>query len=157
MDEPDLRSLLKDEYMRIQAFTEHFDELTMKVKAWSVTFSLATLVTGFLKGNAAIVGLAALSAGAFWVTDTYVHAYQYAYYDRAGRIEGFFRNEKKQIFPLQTGSSWSERFARIGLRKLISIACWPEVALPHVLPFAVGVIVFASSLVGLKHAIGLSR
>lgn len=148
MPDAELRSLLKEEYLRIQAFTESFDKLAMTVKAWSVTFSLAALVGASTSHRSIVVLIAAVSSLGFWMTETYVRVYQYSYYDRLSKIEEYFRNPKKSIHPLQTGSSWSAKFAKIGAEKLLRISFWPEVFLPHIIPFLLAIVLYILSISG---------
>jgi len=142
LSDQELHSLLKEEYLRIQAFTQSFDDKAITVKAWSVTFSLASIIGAFATHSQAVILVAGLSAVAFWLTEGYIRAYQYAYYDRAGVIEKYFSGERGTISPLQTGSSWASSFAKIGFLKLVKILLWPEVLLPHALPIVISVVLF---------------
>lgn len=177
----DKEDLLKEEYLRIQDFVEHFDNVSITIKAWSVTFSLATLVGAQAFGSWVVVAIAGASSLGFWITEACMRAYQYAYYDRQGRIEKYFErlNEKDSpntIAPLQLGKSWTTNFAKAfrfprkhansqkpnaaaaatkrdpRFPKIIEILFWPEVLVPHVIPFFVACVLLCSPgyFVGLR-------
>ena len=139
LKDEEIYDLLKEEYIAIQKYVQSFDDKALTIKAWSVSFSLATIVGAFATHSAFVVAVAGLSALSFWITEVYIRAYQFAYYDRNGRIEKYFKKKTPSFTPFQTGTSWSESFAKIGPRKLATISIWPEVMFPHILPVALSI------------------
>jgi hypothetical protein len=149
MEDSEMRALLKDEYLHLQKVIEEFDGRAITIKAWSVTFSLVVLVGAFASHVAAAVLIGSFSAALFWTIEGYWKTFQYAYYDRSGKIERFFAGEINQLVPLQIGSSWFKRWKTGGNRRLLRIMFWPHVALPHVLIFFVGLLLFALGKLGI--------
>jgi len=134
--------LLKSEYLHLQKVIEDFDGRAVTIKAWSISFSLVALVSAFASHAAPILLVASFSALLFWIIESFWKTFQYAYYDRAGDIEEFFRGDKRDLIPLQIGVFWYKRWKSGGMRRLIRIMGWPHVALPHALIFFVGLILF---------------
>lgn len=142
MDDAEKRLLLKDEYLHIQTVTQDFDGRAVTIKGWSVTFSLVALVGAFVSHAPAALLVGSFSACLFWLIEGLWKAVQYAYYDRAGKIERYFACELKEIIPLQVGASWYKRWKAGGIRRLLRIMFRPNVALPHVLVFLAGLLLY---------------
>ena len=131
MNEEQLRNALQAEYLHLQKVIEDFDGRTLTIKAWSVTFSLVTVAGFFASHNPAVLMVACVSALLFWYIEASWKTFQYAYYDRSGDIEEYFRGEKKLDFAFQIGSSWYKRWKSGGIARMTRIMFWPHVALPH--------------------------
>ena len=138
MDESEKRQLLKDEYLHIQNVIEGFDGRAITIKSWSITFSFAALVGAFVSHSPAVFLLAGFSAVLFWLIEGYWKTFQYAYYDRSGKIEDYFAEKRKDIIPLQIGRDWFKRWQGGGSKRLWRIMFWSHVALPHVAIVATG-------------------
>lgn len=143
MDDAEKRSLLKDEYLHIQNVIQDFDGRAVTIKSWSVTFSLVALVGAFVSHSAVAFLVGSLSACLFWLIEGLWKTVQYAHYDRAGKIERYFAGELKQLVPLQIGASWYKRWKAGGSKRLLRIMIRPNVALPHVLIFLAGLLLYA--------------
>ena len=142
MDDTEKRLLLKDEYLHIQTVIEGFDGRAVTIKGWSVTFSLVALVGAFVSHASAALLVGSFSACLFWLIEGLWKAVQYAHYDRAGKIERYFAGEIKELVPLQVGTSWYKRWKTGGVRRLLRIMYRPNVALPHVLIFLAGLLLY---------------
>jgi hypothetical protein len=142
MDDTEKRLLLKDEYLHIQTVIEGFDGRAVTIKSWSVTFSLVALVGAFVSHAPAALLVGSFSACMFWLIEGLWKAVQYAHYDRAGKIERYFAGEIKTLVPLQVGASWYKSWKAGGIRRLRRIMFRPNVALPHILIFLAGLLLY---------------
>ena len=133
MDDTEKRSLLKDEYLHVQSVIHDFDGRALTIKGWSVTFSLVALVGTFVSHTAVALLVSSFSACLFWLIEGMWKTFQYAHYDRAGKIERYFAGEVKELFPLQIGASWFKTWKKGGNRRLLRIMARRNVCLPHVL------------------------
>jgi hypothetical protein len=79
--------------------------------------------------------LAGTSALFFWCIEGFWKTFQYAYYDRLGKLEDYFAGKSSAPAPLQIGRSWNERWKEGGVRRLFRIMLWPHVWLPHGVAF----------------------
>lgn len=148
MDAKDRISLLKDEYFQLQKVVEDYDARALVIKAWSVTFSAAGLVTAYLQEERMLLLIASLSALVFWIVEALWKTNQQAYYPRVHEIESFFQNagagEPPSVEPFAIGRSWRESFhARRRYWRAYTIMRWPHVALPHAVIVGVGPLLFA--------------
>lgn len=148
MPEEQLRAALQVEYLQLQKIIEDFDSRALTIKAWSVTFSLSAIAGAFASHAAPVLMVSAISAILFWYIEASWKSFQYAFYDRAGAIEKYFRGEKNAIAPFQIGSSWNKRWTTGGYSRLWKIVLWPHVALPHAAIFLVASILYVLSLSG---------
>lgn len=142
MDDAEKRLLLKDEYLHIQKVILDFDGRALTIKGWSVTFSLIAIVGAFVSHAPAVLLVASFSACLFWLIEGLWKTFQYAHYDRTGKIERYFAGELKDLIPLQIGASWYKRWKAGGFRRLLRIMSWANVALPHVLIFFAGLLLY---------------
>lgn len=148
MDASQLDAALQTEYLHLQKTIEDFDGKAMTIKAWSVTFSLSVVVGAFASHAPAVLLVAAVSSLLFWFLETMWKAFQLGYYERAARIEGHFRGETPLPAAHQIGVSWMRRWNGLSWREIARMACWPHVAMPHVVVIVVGTGLFAASLAG---------
>jgi len=146
MDEFTKIQLLKEEYLHLQNIIERFNGRVITIKSWSISFSLTALGSAFVSHSSLVLLIASLSSLLFWIIEGYWKTFQYAYYDRIGKIEKFFEKGTKEIVPLQIGASWYKRWKSGGLKRLVKILFWPHVALPHVIIFFIGVIFYILNL-----------
>jgi len=142
MDEEIKIQLLKDEYLHLQNVIEGFDGKAITIKAWSISFSLAALAGAFASHSPLVLLLASLSTILFWLIEGYWKTFQYAYYDRTGKIEKYFEGDSNNIVPLQIGSSWYKRWKAGGRKRITRIMLWPHVALPHAIVFIIGIVLY---------------
>ncbi len=142
MNEDQLRAALQAEYLHLQKVIEDFDGRALTIKAWSITFSLAAIGGAFASHAPAVLLVSSISALIFWFIEGSWKTFQYAYYDRAGKIEEYFRSERKLDFAFQIGTSWYQRWKAGGSQKLLQIMLWPHVALPHVVVAAIALVLF---------------
>ncbi len=133
---------MQAEYLQLQKVIEDFDARALTIKAWSITFSLVALAGAFASHVTAVFLVSSISALLFWFIEGSWKTFQYAYYDRSGKIEAYFRGEKKIEAPFQIGTSWYKRWRSGGLAKLTQIMLWPHVALPHLIIVVIGLLLF---------------
>ncbi len=139
----DPNDLLAQEYALVQKMYEDFGARALSVKAWSVTFSATGLGLAFTAGERAVLLLAAASAAVFWFVEALMKAHQKAFLPRIREIEAHFRGERKLTAAMQINRSWRTSFDEKGrLRRGVTQAFWPHVALPHVLVVLVGIGLF---------------
>ncbi len=146
MDEKERRSALQAEYMQLQKVIEDFDGRALTIKAWSISFSLVAIGTAFATKADAIFAVSCVSALLFWYLEASWKTFQYAFYDRAGDIEAFFRGEKTIEAPFQIGSSWYRRWRAGGRKRLLRILFWPHVALPHAAVAVLAAVLFSFAM-----------
>lgn len=151
MDDAEKRALLKDEYLHLQKVIEDFDGRAVTIKAWSVTFSLVALVGAFASHAPVAFLVGSFSACLFWMIEGYWKTFQYAHYARTGKIERFFAGEIKELIPMQIGASWYERWKTGGMKRLLRIMFWPHVALPHILVFVLGLLLYVLNKISVIH------
>ena len=148
MNDEQLRAALQAEYLHLQKVIEDFDGRALTIKAWSITFSLVALVGAFASHASPVFLVSSISALLFWFIEGSWKTFQYAYYDRSGDIEKYFRGEKKISAPFQIGTSWFRRWQSGGVARLKKILLWPHVALPHVIVAVLGVVLFLLATAG---------
>jgi hypothetical protein len=132
MTEIENRDLLKAEYLHLQGVIEAFDGRALTIKAWSITFSLTSIGAAYAANAWPILIVAALSSLMFWTIEGFWKTFQYAHYDRAGKLEKYFAGEGDEPVPMQIAASWYVQWKKGGIRRLVRIMMWPHVALPHI-------------------------
>lgn len=147
MDEAMKISLLKDEYVLLQNFYEEFDRRLLTIKGWSVTVALGAIGVGFYQSE--YLWLFAVGASiAFWLLEALWKSFQYMHAQRIAVLEkAFSKGEFENIKPLQIYNSWFEVQDKYGLR------IWRHfgmgiVALPHLLTFVIGILLFVLQILG---------
>ncbi len=141
-DEKEKRGLLKDEYLHLQQIIREFDNRAVTIKAWSITFSMTTVVGAFVYHISVAFWLSCVSSLMFWLIETYWKTFQYAYYDRTGKIEDYFSGDLKTIVPMQIGKSWYKRYQTGGAKRFMKIMFRPHVSLPHNIVFVSGIVLY---------------
>ncbi|MCI5127469.1 MAG: hypothetical protein D3905_02455 [Candidatus Electrothrix sp. AS4_5] len=145
MKQSETKELIAQEYIHLQGVIESFDSKALTIKAWSITFSLTSIAAAYTSKNANILLIASFSALLFWLLEGSWKTFQYAYYKRTGQIEEYFREERKELKPMQITVSWYENWKKEGIKRLLRIMCWPHVALPHLIVFFAGLFLFYSA------------
>ena len=147
MDNNTKIQLLKEEYILLQNIIEKFDNKSIIIKSWSITFSLTTLASFFITKNYFLLLLTLVSALLFWIIETLWKTFQYSYYYRIGKIEKFFKNENYNIIPLQIGSDWYYKYKKISIKNFIKIMFWTHVLLPHFFIIFLCIIIYFYSFI----------
>lgn len=129
--------LVKAEYFHLQSAVDSFDGKALTIKAWSVTFSLATIAAGFVEDAALLALLGGLSAVGFWLVEGLWKAFQDGHYARLGVLEDALQRGVLPDAPA-ISASWSQQYD--GGRRLPRVLFYRHVLLPHLLVFAFGVI-----------------
>jgi hypothetical protein len=159
MDAGKAAEYLAQEYLFLEKAVEDFDARALTIKAWSVTFSAAGLGLAYQQNNPKLLLIASGSALVFWLTESVWKYHQRAFYPRLMAIEQWFASRvgARGFAPFQIMTNWrpeiykrpaSERAPRTGWRSAAAISrlrvpFFPGVMLPHVVVFAVGIILYA--------------
>jgi hypothetical protein len=142
MSNPLPEQLLKEEYFHLQKTVEDFDQRSITIKNWSVTFAFAA-IAGAFTSKAPIVFLVAAGASlGFWIIDALWKGFQYAYYHRIIEIEDYFLGKTASLKPLQITHAWSSAWKAGGWKKPVICILWPAVFLPHALVVILGVALY---------------
>jgi len=123
-------AFLKEEYFHLNKTVEDFDQKALTIKAWSVTVSMAGIVTAFTQEIAMLFIFAGVSSLLFWIIEALWKSFQQAYYNRIREIEAFFAG-KQETTHFQINSSWSKAWHACRAQKFGRIMTWPHVFLPH--------------------------
>ena len=122
---------LQAEYYQLQKTIEDFDGRVLTIKAWSVTFGLASVVGAFVSKAHLVFLIAAAGAALFWLLESFWKAFQLGYYARVHRLEAHFRGEEHLDAPHQISAAWQEWWEGESWWILGRTALWVHVALPH--------------------------
>jgi hypothetical protein len=158
----------QQEYFALVKAVDDFDQRLITIKGWGVTLSLVALGLGFQYSAYGFFLVAAASSLAFWLIEGTVKRHQMRHYPRMREIE-LNRYVAEGASAKATSSpriDWSwQRAAAIlsgkvtaGSQVAVSPSApslfyrlsWvlPHVALPHVITFAIGIVLF---LLGSNH------
>jgi hypothetical protein len=150
MLDADKLRLFEAEYFKLQDIVETFDERTLQIKGWSVTVSLAAIISAYAseaaKGHEfVIIYVAAMSALSFWIIEFFWKCFQWTLILRVDEIEAFMRGEAACTLPLQIRSSWTRNFkAEVKRSVLAAKFLKPSLALPHALIMFLAVVLAGS-------------
>ena len=142
MEESQLSTALQAEYLHLQKTIEDFDARALTIKAWSVTFGLASIAGAFASHKPVVMLVSASSCLLFWLLETVWKVFQLAYYTRAQQIEKHFQGKNKLTHPFQIGASWYKAWSRTTNRDVLRVALWMHVALPHAFVLIAGIALF---------------
>ncbi|MDM0029866.1 hypothetical protein [Variovorax saccharolyticus] len=140
--EKEKRSLLKDEYLHIQKTIVELDGRAITIKAWSVSFSLASAGAAFAVHRPPVLLLSAFSALMFWVIEARWKQFQYGFYGRSKAIELFFQGLAPGTIPMQIDHHWYSVARTSEQPRLLKVMRKSHVALPHVAIAAGAVLLF---------------
>ncbi|PDV98232.1 hypothetical protein [Candidatus Chloroploca asiatica] len=144
MSDPSPNQLLKEEYFYLQKTVEDFDQRSIGIKNWSVTFSFAAITGAFVSKAPLVFLVAAGAALGFWIIDALWKTFQQSYYGRIEAIEAHFVSADQSIRPLQITRFWVRSWRQSGTKSIGRHFLWPAVALPHVLVIIVGITLYLS-------------
>ena len=133
---------LQVEYYHLQKTIEDFDARAITIKAWSVTFGLASLGGAFASKANLVFLLAAAGALLFWLLEAFWKAFQLGYYARVEQIEAHFRGGDEVQFPHQVSSTWQVWWESESWWVLGRTALWVHVALPHAFVVLGGILAY---------------
>lgn len=133
---------LQVEYYHLQKTIEDFDGRALTIKAWSVTFGLASLVGAFVSKAHLVFLLAAMGASLFWLLEALWKSFQLGYYVRVAQIEAHFAGGDEVDVPHQISAVWQEWWEGESWWVLARTAAWVHVAIPHGFVVAGGVLAF---------------
>ena len=122
--------LLADEYMRLHAIFEDFDDRALLIKGWSITVVLAGLIKAMELKNRPIAWLSASVACLFWLVEAMWKSFQQSFVPRILEIERAFVSDDpvgSVGSPLQIYSRWDENW----WHHLPVHIVQPHIFLPH--------------------------
>lgn len=76
-----------EEFKIVQKRIEHFDQLALTIKSWSITLSAVAIGFGFVENQTILFLLASLSALIFWYLEASFKVYQTALLNRTKELE----------------------------------------------------------------------
>jgi len=133
---------LQAEYYHLQKTIEDFDGRALTIKAWSVTFGLASLVGAFASKSQLVFLIAAVGALLFWLLEAFWKAFQLGYYARVQQIEAHFRGEEILRTPHQVSATWQAWWESESWWILARTAVWVHVAVPHAFVAIAGILAY---------------
>jgi len=148
---------LAQEYLFLEKAVEDFDARALTIKAWSVTFSAAGLGLAYQQNNPVLLLIAAGSALVFWLIEAVWKYHQRAFYPRIIVIEQWFASRAfdRDSAPFQIMTGWRSEFDTGTMSKeqerlggsgapvgRFAVPFFAGVMLPHVVVFAVGVVLY---------------
>jgi hypothetical protein len=150
------------EYFALVEIVSQFDQRLLTVKGWGVTLSLAALGFGFQYRSYGLFLVSAASSLAFWSLEGAIKRHQMRYYPRMRQIEvnRYERGSDDDRRFSAPRIDWSWAQADKVFRKLVEVLnsppqpsgrsksyvrAWlfPHVAIPHVITFMLGALLFA--------------
>lgn len=136
--------LLKEEYLQLQKIVEEFDGKALTIKAWSVTFSSAAILTAYIQKAPIVILIAAISSLLFWLIEAFWKVNQNSFYDRIYEIENHFKDSKKNpIQPFSIASTWRKSWiSKKRDRYVFKVLAWPHVFLPHAFISISGILLY---------------
>ncbi|MCX2546556.1 hypothetical protein [Pseudomonas sp. COW5] len=146
MNQDQLNAALQAEYLHLQKTIEDFDSRALTIKAWSVTFGLASIAGAFASHSNIPFLVSSISTAFFWLLEIEWKLFQMSYSVRSNLIEAHFRGEPKVEHPFQIGTSWYIAWKAIRMERVKHVALWPHVALPHVFVMVLGILLFFLSI-----------
>lgn len=130
-----------EEYKLLYTTYEGFNAQSLTLKSWSVTVGLAGIIAAYSgkagRNGRIAVGLAALSAIPFWVTDALWKSYQRANIGRLETLEPLEGCEGGGVPAPFIMKSWDTHYHWSDFLFLLHL---PSVALPHVFTLCVGLL-----------------
>ena len=148
MEDIQKMELLKSEYLHIQRSLEDYDSRALLLKIWATCFTISLMGFAFYLQKEILFLLPPLASAIFWLIGTQWKIFQYAHYDRAGRIEAFFSGKGNDIQALQIGEDWYKSLKKGGLLRFLKTALRMHVILPHALLFLISILPFFLGLEG---------
>ena len=144
MTEQQKIDFLKEEYFYLQKQCDEYDNRALIIKSWSLTASLAGIVTGYTENAPSIFLISALCSILFWIIESLWKSFQSVIYKRLRKIEDYFYNKGDLTslrIPYVTGS-WNYNYSKMTWNDRCKIAWRPNVFLPHLIIFIVGLLLY---------------
>jgi uncharacterized membrane protein len=135
---------LQAEYYHLQKTIEDFDGRVLTIKAWSVTFGLASLVGAFASKGQLVFLIASAGALMFWLLEALWKSFQLGYYERVEQIERHFRGEAELDSAHQISTTWQQWWESESWWVLAKVAMWVHVALPHLFVVIAGLACYSA-------------
>lgn len=146
MEDQQKTELLQSEYLHIQQTLESYDGRALSLKIWACCFTISLLLIAFYLQEEILFVLPPLAASVFWLIETQWKSFQYAHYERAGKIEAFFAGKNSELLPMQIGEDWYKSWKEGGILRFLKTSLRSHVVLPHgilllisLLPFFLGI------------------
>ncbi|MDW3646065.1 MAG: hypothetical protein R8P61_03305 [Bacteroidia bacterium] len=138
--------LLQAEYLHIQRTLEEYDSKALNLKIWATSVTIVLLGFAFFAQNEILFILPPLTAAIFWLIEIQWKNFQYAHYERAGKIESYFAGNLSDIQAMQIGEDWYKSWKKGGISRFLKTALRSHVILPHALLLLIGILPFILGL-----------
>lgn len=138
---------VKEEYLHLQKVIENFDQKSLTIKSWSVTVSMAGIVSAFTQRNPYILLLSAGASLLFWIIEGLWKSFQHAHYPRVQTIEQYYKAGRTtaDFSAPEITCSWINNWNK-GKGKLLRLLWYPHIFLPHALVTLAGVVLWIIDL-----------
>ena len=83
----------KEEYYFLQKEIGRYDDISHKIKNWSITVGFALIATAFYRSTPLLFLVSSIGAALFWVTEARWKRYQRIHIARIKKIEAFLVGE----------------------------------------------------------------
>jgi hypothetical protein len=126
------RGELFEEYYRLAAIVQNYDQHCLTVKAWGVTASGAAMGVAFSRERPIAVLVVALALSiAFWLTEVRFKLFQLSHMLRIAELETALQNDQPLTSPRIFGAFGEESIKNLRAGRWRSVIFWPQVMLPH--------------------------
>lgn len=140
--------LLKDEYLHIQKSIIELDGRALTIKAWSVSFGLATAAAAFAAQSKWLFLISLISCITFWIVESFWKLIQKCFDARSWAIEEHFSNKVCLLEALQIDHYWIEEWKQRRWAILKRIVFKPHVMLPHIVVALLAILLFLLATFG---------
>lgn len=110
---------LREEYYRLSAIVDGFDQRLLTIKGWGVTLSLASIGIGFQQDHYGLFLVATHSGLGFWIIEAVTKMHQMRFYPRMGDIE----YACYQLYRVETSEGPARRLSSTGAGSRPASAC----------------------------------
>lgn len=139
------------EYYHIQDLVDRFDERSLKIKSWSVTSCGVALGFGVTEHQPFLFLVAAVGSLVFWYLEVLWKVMQGMMIERSNQLEALLLQSSVTYDGPMIGQTFINGFRGGGYwRRFRKTAKYPNVRVPHILIFALGMVLFVASMLGFK-------
>jgi hypothetical protein len=127
------RRELIDEYLKLAEIIHEYDDYFLRIKAWGVTLSAASMGIAVSKNSWELLLITIILAATFWITEVYFKLLQLSHMRRAGELEIGLSTDEVSIVGPRILKACSEERSRNKKDKIyLKVMFWNHVMLPHV-------------------------
>lgn len=140
----------KEEYYFLQSEIGRYDDISHKIKNWSITVGFALIAAAFYRSTPLLFLVSSVGAALFWMTEARWKRYQRIHIARIKKIEAFLIGNSDQYIGPSINRSFAKRLGtrREALQEEWRAARLSNVSLPHNLIFSFGLLLFLLWYIG---------